>query len=55
MIVDVLTHAQDPLLVVRLASLLAFPRPKTDYIILHAEWIAQVGGEEEGKSTMEGA
>ena len=30
------------------------PRP-TNIIILHAEWIAQVGGEEEGKSTMEGA
>lgn len=30
MIVDVLTHAQDPLMVVQLASLLAFPRPKTD-------------------------
>ncbi|KAK1406013.1 hypothetical protein QVD17_42324 [Tagetes erecta] len=30
MIVDVLTHAQDPLMVVRLASLSAFPRPKTD-------------------------
>lgn len=30
MIVDVLTHALDPLMVVRLASLLAFPRPKTD-------------------------
>lgn len=57
MIVDVLTHAQDPLMVVRLASLLAFPRPTrpTNIRILHAEWIAQVGGEEEGKSTMEGA
>lgn len=30
------------------------PRP-TKIRILHAEWIAQVGGEEEGKSTMEGA
>lgn len=30
------------------------PRP-TNIIILQAEWIAQVGGEEEGKSTKEGA